>query len=449
MTKLKLTDDKINTQGGLILVGKLLSKFSNLRDHFKEPAGARTDRIADADILSSQIGLLVQGRTHYQDIELFRQDQGEGFSLALELKKIPSEATLRQRLDTLATSATMQKLEGVNMSLIKAHRPTALEIKGRKYIPNDIDVTPMDNTGSHREHVGRTYKGCDGFAPIMSNLGKEGFLLHHELRPGVQHCQKNTPAFLKRNFELIKKLKLQHSVLIRMDAGNDSADTVLELRRSGHFFLLKRNLRKENPVKWLSHAMSQGSAECPREGKEIYTGSVEHLVPGGEKSSQEPITCVYRLTRRSIDKHGQPLLIDELEVETYWTNLGEDPADVIALYHDHGTSEQFHSEMKSDIGVERFPSQRFAVNKLYLALGAVAYNLLRAVDQRCMSLSEQWPQHIRKRALKQQRRRASSIIRDIITVAAKVVSHGGKKIIKLARGWPWSEVIVSVDRQLS
>jgi hypothetical protein len=449
MTKLTLSNEKINSHGGLGLAGKLIAKFCRFGEFFKVPAGSRSDRIADTDILTAQIGLLVQGRTHYDDIELFRQDQGSGFVDALGLKKVPAESTLRPRLKALATVATMKKLEGSNLALLKAHAPTALEINGRKYIPNDIDVTPMDNTGSHRENVGRTYKGCDGFAPIMSNLGVEGFLLHHELRPGIQHCQKNTPAFLKRNFELLAKLKPAHPVLVRMDAGNDSADTTDELRASGHHFILKRNLRRDDPVRWLSHAISQGEPECPREGKEVYIGTLEHDIPGGKKSTRPPLSCVYRVTRRRIDKHGQELLIDEIEVESYWTNLGEPPQDIISLYHDHGTSEQFHSEIKSDLGLERFPSGDYATNQLILALGAIAYNLLRAIDQRAMALKDEWPEHLKKKGAKLKRRRAGSIIRDIITVAGKVVSHAGSKVVKIAKGWPWSRVIIGIDRQLT
>ncbi len=45
-----------------------------------------------------------------------------------------------------------------------------------------------------------------------------------------------------------------------------------------------------------------------------------------------------------------------------------------------------------------------------------------------MSLSEKWPEQFRERAAKQQKwRRVGSIIRDLITVATKVVNHGGKK----------------------
>lgn len=449
MTQLALTNEKINSYGGLTLSGRLLSKFCRIENYFKDPKGSRSDRISNADILTSMIGLLVQGRTHYEDIELFRQDESQGFSEALDLEKIPSESTLRIRLEAMASRASMQKLEGINLALLKAHAPSPLEINGRKYIANDIDVTPMDNTGSHRENVGRTYKGCDGFAPIMSNLGQEGFLLHHELRPGIQHCQKNTPGFLIRNFELLKKLNLQHPVLARLDSGNDSGDTIEVLRNSGHFFLVKRNLRREDRVKWLSHAMSQGDPERPRKGKEIYTGSIEHLIPGGKKSTQDPLTCVYRVSRRSIDKFGQGLLIDEIEVETYWTNLGESPEDVIKLYHDHGTSEQFHSEIKSDMGIERFPSNNYGVNQLFLALGAIAYNILRSIDSRAMKLRELWPQHLRNRSVRLQRRRVGSVMRDLISVACKVVSHAGRKTIKIARCWPWSKVLISIDRQLA
>ena len=69
------------------------------------------------------LGLLVQGRTHY-------------------------EAT--------KTKASMQKLEGINLALLKAHTPSPLKINGRKYIANDIDVTPMENTGSLDEYRPRT-----------------------------------------------------------------------------------------------------------------------------------------------------------------------------------------------------------------------------------------------------------------------------------------------------
>ena len=50
-------------------------------------------------------------------------------------------------------------------------------------------------------------------------------------------------------------------------------------------------------------------------------------------------------------------------------------------YHAHGECEQFHSEIKTDMDLERLPSGKFATNALILELGMVAYNILRMIGQ--------------------------------------------------------------------
>ena len=46
--------------------------------------------------------------------------------------------------------------------------------------------------------------------------------------------------------------------------------------------------------------------------------------------------------RRTISAGGQALLIPKIEVQTWWTNLVAPPEDVIRLYREHSTCEQFH-----------------------------------------------------------------------------------------------------------
>jgi len=444
------TNERINAQGGLVLVGKVLEKACNLPDLLSSVPSKPNQRFSHADILKTAVGLLSQGRTHFSDTELFRQEESQIMAHALDLNAQPSEATFRQRFETLAKQDTViTALEQANRNLLKTVKPTPLTVGGRNYIANDIDVTPMNNAGSEREKVSYTYKGFEGYAPIMSNLGVEGYLLHHELRAGSQNGQKGTPEFLKENFQRLSELELEENILVRMDSGFDSEDTIQVLRDSGNALIVKRNLRQEDPVKWLSHAMSQGmAAETPREGKNIYYGTVEHYRPGGVKSTQDPLTCVYKVTQRSIDRTGQELVIDELEVDLYWTNLPDSPEEIIALYHDHATSEQFHSELKTDMNIERFPSKHFDVNTLFLLCGALAYNILRVIDAHVMGCVEGWPLFYRKRGLNQSRRRVGSIIRDFIFIASKVVTHAGRTIIKLASGWPWTTTLMKFAKNL-
>lgn len=65
-----------------------------------------------------------------------------------------------------------------------------------------------------------------------------------------------------------------------------------------------------------------------------------------------PPRIVFDVAERTAKK-GQYLLVPEVEVDTYWTSLEDDSFQTVLLYHDHGTCEQFHSEIKSDMDLER------------------------------------------------------------------------------------------------
>ena len=74
------------------------------------------------------------------------------------------------------------------------------------------------------------------------------------------------------------------------------------------------------------------------------------------------------------DRYGQYFIVPDIELGTYWTNTSLPDETVIDLYHAHGESEQYHSEIKTDMDVERLPSGKFESNKLVLELTMIAYN---------------------------------------------------------------------------
>ena len=93
------------------------------------------------------------------------------------------------------------------------------------------------------------------------------------------------------------------------------------------------------------------------------------------------IRRVMKVVERTIDKHGAHLLLPEYEIEGWWTSLWDWSGDIINLYKDHGTSEQFHSEFKTDMNVERLPSGKFATNALVLSCSVLVYNILRRLSK--------------------------------------------------------------------
>ena len=119
----------------------------------------------------------------------------------------------------------------------------------------------------------------------------------------------------------------------------------------------------------------------PRDGKTVYIGSDWKTVTSKQFNKEFTLRTGYEITERTIDKYGQFNLFPDVEVETWWTNLGDPDEEIIRLYHAHGECEQFHSEVKTDIDLERLPSGKFTTNALILELGMIAYNILRMIGQ--------------------------------------------------------------------
>ena len=87
---------------------------------------------------------------------------------------ILSAETLRQRMDDIGSSLR-EEILNANVDMFNTFnvQPSALE---SGLVPLDLDVTPMDNSKTHKEGVAHTYKGFDGYAPMMAYIGTEGFL---------------------------------------------------------------------------------------------------------------------------------------------------------------------------------------------------------------------------------------------------------------------------------
>ena len=264
--------------------------------------------------------------------------------------------------------------------------PTALD---NGFVPVDIDVTPFDNSKSNKEGVSRTYKGFDGYAPIMAYIGTEGYLVNLELWIGKQHCQKETPDFLRETIELCRQLT-EKPLLIRLDSGNDASENIgIFMEESYKYnnvsFIIKRNPRQESKEEWL-----ESVRECcqniqhPRDGKTVYIGQTFRNVTYSLSDNAEKtvgIRTIYEITERIIDRYGQYFIVPDIELGTYWTNTSLPDETVIDLYHAHGESEQYHSEIKTDMDVERLPSGKFESNKLVPELTMIAYNILRIIGQ--------------------------------------------------------------------
>lgn len=415
----------IVSQSGLALIGQAVKRYTTLAQELDTQIALRHG-IKHSDVVKSYLGLVSVGKNDFEAINTIESELF--FMTSMAVNDIPSEATLRQRMDNHA-KGFLPIVEKASRDFLKNIRPE-LKPLATGHVPLDADVTPMDNSGSRKEGVSRTYKGCDGYAPMPAYLGQEGYCLEFELREGKQHCQKDTPALLARALNTARQIT-DLPLLLRLDGGNDSIeniDVLLEFNdkhpKSPADFIIKWNPRREDKDEWLSYAESHGRWESPREGKRIALFSVQHQRQW--RGYDYSVRRVMRLVERTIDKHGQVLLTPEIELEGWWTSLVVNEEDIVQLYADHGTSEQFHSEFKTDLDIERLPSGKFATNALVLGVSMLAYNILRWIGQNGLLGSRSPKRHRAKR------RRIKTVMQELMYIAARVVKTA--RSLKLAFG---------------
>ena len=430
--EIEQTDEIISNNTGLVLVNNIMESTNfkqkiNNKNYLK----VQSREITNKDIFMSYIGILAQGRTEFERADEYRNNQY--FKQALDIEKSPSCSILRQRFNAIGDIESnlkdMKKLiDETNVEILQTQN-VELTPCYQKCVPLDIDVTPMDNSGSKKEGVSYTYKKVEGFAPIMAYIGTEGYLMRSELREGKAHGQcAKTICFLKETIDLAKQTT-KEPLLVRTDCAHDCSDNVLLFtEKEVEFLMKKKNIVADKPEFYFHEAQEKGRKKETREGKERYLYSYEKIYVCKKEDGASiniPVRIVVDAIRRTSKPDGQILLMPEYECKRYVTSLQEaSEEEIIELYHLHATSEQFHSEIKTDMDIERLPSGKFSTNEIVLGLGGMVYNILRLIGQINCKLETS-----KKRVI--ERKRIKTVIKDMIMLASKLVKHARKEVIKI------------------
>ena len=133
----EFTNERIIPASGLAVVGALLGKSGFIKkiNRMDVTSNRSQHQIKNGDIVLTYLGMLCMGKPYFEAVHEMDDD--------------------------------------------KDFYKTAL---ANGLVPVDIDVTPMDNSKSKKEGVSRTYKGFDGYAPMMAYIGTEGYAINFELR---------------------------------------------------------------------------------------------------------------------------------------------------------------------------------------------------------------------------------------------------------------------------
>jgi hypothetical protein len=117
------TTDQLHSTGGIALVGKICERIE---------FGSASSVVSNPQILKSLVGLFVQGRTRYEEMELFRRDRlfRDSFGLAY----VPAPETLRLYLERMTPSHVQEEVDRATISLLKRSTLTPIQTGIQSYV---------------------------------------------------------------------------------------------------------------------------------------------------------------------------------------------------------------------------------------------------------------------------------------------------------------------------
>jgi Transposase DDE domain group 1 len=420
------SDEEFYTShSGLALIGLALNRFTSLSSGLAV-MDAPGDLITGIDIIRSYCALLAQGKSDFIAVEQCRGD--DFFREALGNKDVPSEGTMRQRMDEYA-ERVLAALSWASIEFLEKTKVPLTAIS-TGHIPLDLDGFVLDNSGSKKEKVERTYRQVDGYLCLPAYLGQEGWMVNQHLLPGSQHPQNGFISFIRETLARVRQFCAQ-KLLLRADSAHDAIANLFELSRHRRVdYIIKWNPRKQDKQAWAEQAFAKAKITTPRIGKRIAVFSVKekHTVTDAD-GIERTITLrrVMRVIERTIDKKGQRLLVPDIELEGWWTSLKHSDQEIIELYKGHALCEQYHAEIKTDMDLERLPSGKFATNQLVMACGALVYNILRFIGQVALINAKGIIRHEAKR------RRVKTVIQELVYFAGRLIASGRRLKLRFSR----------------
>ena len=431
--KFSTSSENISSNGGFSFVSGILDSLPEMSLWNRLLAVRCNTRFSHQGIVRGAIGLMTAGCCDFADIEKF---SGDAMFRHLVGKAIPSQETFRQRLNQLALADWMPVVDDIAAALLRKACLGRISLYGTDYIPLDIDVSVLEDRSSNKEGVAMSYHKVKGYAPIFCYAGTQGCMVANEMRPGNQHSEKGAVEFLRRCVGIMKEAGHKASeLLLRVDSGHDCADFIEAAEALGIKYLVKRNPRRDNELQLLDSIRSYEEPECPRPGKTVYRGIRSDRKPSGMKEFNGFL--VVEGGERTIQADGQRLLIPSVELDSWWTNLPFSVKECVRLYRDHGTSEQFHSELKSDMGVELLPSGSLATNALVLGLATIAFNCLRLIGDAALVPP--------KKDSDPKRMRLRTVLLDFIKIGCKLVRHANSLVLKVSRCFTYIDALRRVE----
>jgi Transposase DDE domain group 1 len=359
---------------------------------------------------------------------------------------VASDPTISRLIDTLgedaaAVIAAIRAARAAARATVWGHRAP---IPATGPVVVDLDATLI---GAHSEKEGATpnFKRGFGFHPLLAFIdhgaGGTGEPLVAMLRPGRANANNAADQIAVLDAALAQLPdQLRARVLVRGDSGSGVQPLLWHVHDLGLAYSVGVSARQ--PVQDALAALPKQAWRAaldpdgrPREGAQV--AELTRWMPATFTGWPPGMRII---ARRERPHPGAQLHItdhDGWRITVFATNtIGGRLANLEVRHRLRARAEDRIRGLK-DTGLTNLPLQAFAKNQVWLELACLAYELLTWTQLLAwhQQPARTWePKRLRLR---------------LLSVAARLVTTGRRRILRLPKRWPWADLITSGHQRLA
>ena len=425
--RVEVTSDTLTSRGGLSLFVRYLRNIGLLAHLESEFGGIRKSRRGQTvtEIFKQLFCFFLDGTSrHLTHFDALKRDEGYAAGIETEPEQMLSSHAVKRFFKAIYWP-TMHVFRAVLLQLflwrLQLMQPTLIIL--------GLDTMVMDNDDEPKRHgVKPTYKKRKGFQPLQLNRG--GFIIDALFRAGDVHSNhgQDVEKMLRRIVAAIRKhYDAEVAIVLRLDSGffDQKLFKVFEELQIGYicggklYDDVKNYVSQSDESYW---------------GRYEHSDQIWHFIELGDRRGN------WKQFRRAI--FCSPLCEDRQYVFEFqrpdtiiYTNLGMGgvidqrleacnrsdhfaPQALIQSYHERGSDELVNRALKN-FGFEQLPFKRFGHNAAFYYTMIIAFFLYEAFKLDVCSPVVKISAY------------ATTVRRQLIDIAAKVVRHSGAIILKV------------------
>jgi hypothetical protein len=403
-------DPNLVANAGLILVGTLGARLGLERlVNTLVRLGQRVGGAWPGRKVLTLVHAIVAGGSHIDHADVLRA----GNTAAVLPHRVMAPSTVGTFLRSFTFGHVRQLEAVVGVALARAWAMGAGPGTGR--LVADLDSTICEVSGKAKQGAAYAYTKVLGYHPILATRAGTGEVLHARMRKGSANTARGTRRFVEELVARLRRAGAAGEVVLRMDSGFWSSDTIAVLGRLG--------VRYTMAVRTGMGAVSRAIAAI----EEKEWTKIDYPA-GGEAQVAETTYNGRRLVvrRTRLTESRQAQLWPDWRHFAFLTDLGGTAVEIDAFHRRHAEVELAIRDLKEGSGLEHVPSGTFAANGAWLCCAVLAHNLIR------------WAVTMGDDARADELVVARTVRTRLIAAPARLVNRSGTPTLRAPLGWPWA-----------